>query len=115
MIKEKITSLISVLPVADMQRSLEFYTKLFGAPDLEPMEGVAEYQFGSQAWIQLSLEENPKPGAVILGVEDVQATKQAIDSLGISNPEIMDYEGFLVLEVQDPDGNRLAFVQEPQA
>lgn len=115
MIKEKITSLISVLPVANIERSLKFYTKLFGVPDVQPVEGVAEYQFGAKSWIQLSLEENPKPGAVILGVKDIQDIKQALDSLGIDNPEILDFEGFMVLEVQDPDGNRLSFVQEPEA
>lgn len=110
----RIKNLVSVFEVRDLEASLAWYRKWLGEPDTFPTEGVAEYQIGEHAWLQLSCDgqEVTRPGSVVLGVDDVHAAKSLLESRGIETGEVADYEVVLVLDVQDVDGNRIAFAQE---
>lgn len=62
-----ISYVLTVVPVSDLGQAIDFYTKLLGRPpELQPMEGVAEWQIGGSAWIQVST-----------GMETVGSTRSA--------------------------------------
>lgn len=118
-------SLISVFQVSDIDQSLNWYKKWLGEPDVIPMEGMAEYQIAPNAWLQLFLyypkqnqvapsDENSdnRPSAIVIGVEDIHLTQKTLQDNGIEVSDIADYEVVLTIDVFDPDGNQITFVQE---
>ena len=107
-----IKSIVSVFQVSDIEKSLLWYKKWLGEPDIIPMEGTAEYELTSGTWLQLSESENVVSSSVILGIEDIKKCKQDLDSLGIKTGDIADYEVVYVFDVFDIDNNQISFVQE---
>ncbi|MDO5062925.1 MAG: VOC family protein [Peptostreptococcaceae bacterium] len=110
----EIKNVVSVFQVSDMDRALSWYQKWLGEPDVIPMEGVAEYALSESAWLQLSVEEKDKVegSSIVIGVEDIHKCHEALEKVGIEVGEIIDYEVVLVFDIQDVDGNRIAFAQE---
>jgi predicted enzyme related to lactoylglutathione lyase len=107
-----ITSVTVGLPVTDIEASCLWYGAVFerADPDLEPAEGVAEYEIGG-IWIQLvedaDAEENPV--IVRFGVDDVAAQHARIAALGIDVGPIERVDGAVDwFDVRDPDGNVLS-------
>jgi hypothetical protein len=109
-----VKSIVSVFQVSDIEKSLLWYKKWLGEPDVIPMEGVAEYELSKDTWLQLSYEgnENIEKSAIIIGIEDIKSCKETFENNGIKTGEIQDYEIVLVFDIHDPDGNRISFVQE---
>lgn len=107
-----VKSIVSVFQVSDIEKSLLWYKKWLGEPDIIPMEGTAEYELTSGTWLQLSESENVVSSSVILGIEDIKKCKQDLDSLGIKTGDIADYEVVYVFDVFDIDNNQISFVQE---
>ena len=70
-----IKSIVSVFQVSDIEKSLLWYKKWLGEPDVVPMEGVAEYELNKETWLQLSYEGNEKieKSAIIIGIEDIKS------------------------------------------
>jgi hypothetical protein len=56
--KLNIKSFVAVFQVKDIRKSIEWYKKWLGEPDIIPMEGTAEYELTSGTWLQLSESEN---------------------------------------------------------
>lgn len=114
MIRMEVTSMVTVFRVHDLDKALEWYQKWLGSPDVLPMEGIAEFQMGSNAWLQLSSDENEsfEKSALILGVEDIMQSHQKLSAAGLKVGEIIDYEVVLAFDIYDVDGNRISFVQE---
>jgi predicted enzyme related to lactoylglutathione lyase len=115
-----ITSVTVGLPVSDLEASCLWYGAVFERvePDLEPDEGVAEYEVGG-IWIQL-LEDphaDENPATVRFGVDDVAAQHSRIAALGIDVGPIERVDGAVDwFDVRDPDGNVLSLyslVDEP--
>ena len=109
-----VKSVVSVFQVSDIEKSLSWYKKWLGEPDVIPMEGVAEYELSKDKWLQLSYEGNEKieKSAIIIGIEDIKSCKETFENNGIKTGEIQDYEIVLVFDIHDPDRNRISFVQE---
>ena len=109
-----VKSIVSVFQVSDIEKSLLWYKKWLGEPDVVPMEGVAEYELSKDTWLQLSYEgnKNIEKSAIIIGIEDIKSCKETFENNGIKTGEIQDYEIVLVFDIHDPDGNRISFVQE---
>ena len=110
--KLNIKSFVAVFQVKDIRKSIEWYKKWLGEPDIIPMEGTAEYELTSGTWLQLSESENVVSSSVILGIEDIKKCKQDLDSLGIKTGDIADYEVVYVFDVFDIDNTQISFVQE---
>ena len=110
----EVTSMVTVFRVYDLNKALEWYQKWLGNPDVLPMEGIAEFQMGANAWLQLSSDENERieKSALILGVEDIMQSHQKLSDVGLKVGEIIDYEVVLAFDIYDVDGNRISFVQE---
>ena len=109
-----VKTIVSVFQVSDIEKSLSWYKKWLGEPDVVPMEGVAEYELNKDVWLQLSYEgtEKIEKSSIIIGIEDIKSCKQKLEDNGIETGEIQDYEVVLVFDIHDPDGNRISFAQE---
>ncbi|MFJ3379093.1 VOC family protein [Curtobacterium sp. NPDC090217] len=107
-----ITSVTVGLPVTDIEASCLWYGAVFERvePDLEPDEGIAEYEIGG-IWIQLFEDDQAEENAVIVrfGVDDVAAQHTRIGALGIDVGPIERVDGAVDwFDVRDPDGNVLS-------
>lgn len=111
-----LTSVIAVLPVTDYDASIAWYTKWIGRrPDIEPADGVAEWQVAEQAWLQVSVDpESAGQTTVVFGVADLEAQCLHCAAAGVPWGEIDDYGFIKTAEAQDPAGNTITFVQEVQ-
>jgi len=103
------------LAVRDIAQARAWYSDVLGrGPDLEPIEGVAEWQMCSTAWLQLFEDPGRAGHAVVrLGVDRLADVTPRLAELGIAIPEPVNIADMvLVLDVRDPDGNEVSFVQE---
>lgn len=103
-----------VLPVSDHEAAVAWYQKWIGrAPDVAPVEGVAEWQLADNAWIQVSMDpESSGRSAIVVGVKDVESQRDACAAAGVVVGEIQDYGFIKLAEAVDPAGNKVNFVQE---
>ncbi|MBF4614339.1 VOC family protein [Curtobacterium sp. VKM Ac-1376] len=107
-----ITSVTVGLPVTDIEASCLWYGAVFERtePDLEPEDGVAEYEVGG-IWIQLYVDDQAEenPVSVRFGVDDVAAQHARIGALGIDIGPVECVDGAVDwFDVRDPDGNVLS-------
>lgn len=115
MSKTNINSVIAVVSVKDQDTSVRWYKKLLGREaDLVPDEGVAEWQLAENAWLQVTTEPEHAGGStVIIGVNDVEVQQRACVEAGVSVGEVVEYPDLVkLIEVVDPDGNKVAFTQD---
>lgn len=115
MTTRNINSVISVLPVENFDEVLNWYQRLIGREaDVIPMEGVAEWSILDNAWIQVATDpENSGRATVIIGVNEVEEQRKALWDADISVSETIEYPGIVkMIEVLDPDGNMISFVQD---
>jgi catechol 2,3-dioxygenase-like lactoylglutathione lyase family enzyme len=109
-----LTSVIAVFPVADYDAAIAWYAKWIGRqPDVEPADGVAEWQIAEQAWIQVSTDPAPAgQTTVVIGVADLDAQRASCAAAGAPWGEVNDYGFLKTTAAQDPAGNTITFVQE---
>jgi hypothetical protein len=95
-----------------------WYSRVIGrGPDLEPIDGVAEWQITATAWLQL-VEEPQRAGktAVRIGVDDLGVQIAELHQAGVATGEPVVIAGMVkVIDVADPDGNEVSFVEEISA
>jgi catechol 2,3-dioxygenase-like lactoylglutathione lyase family enzyme len=110
---------VVMLPVADVQRSLDFYKKVGFVldHDVQPGNGMRVIQLtppGSACSIVFGTgmgNSGMTPGDVKnmhLVVEDIQKAQQTLIDRGVEVSEINDMGGIKYAYFQDPDGNSLA-------
>ena len=106
-------NLVSVLFVTDYARALDWYSRWLGKPDEIPMDGMAEWAVAGDNWLQLdsSAAQKAGHGAVVIGVDDVAACREAWLAAGIAAGKITDYGFVKVCDAADPDGNRVSLVE----
>jgi predicted enzyme related to lactoylglutathione lyase len=107
-----ITSVTVGLPVTDIEAACLWYGAVFEreGPDLEPAQGVAEYEIGG-IWIQLVEDAHADENevAVRFGVDDVAAQHARIAALGIDVGPVERVPGAVDwFDFHDPDGNLLS-------
>jgi hypothetical protein len=109
-----LVNVVGVLPVTDHSKAVEWYRKWIGrAPDVEPMEGVAEWQLAENAWIQVSV--NPEYAGrttFVVGVKDLDAQRTSLAAVGVAVGDVSDYGVVKTAEAVDPAGNKILFAQE---
>ena len=99
-------------PVSDLSRSVEWYQRVLelAEPDLEPADGVVEFQVGP-IWLQLGKDSTVRSGAEVVtrfGVADASRERERLEAMGVAVgplehvPGAVDYFDFT-----DPDGNVL--------
>ena len=109
-----ISYVLTVVPVSDLQRAMEFYSAFLGrGPDEEPMEGIAEWRVGDSAWIQVSTDtEGMGRMTFSVAVDDVEKFRKERIDAGLALGEIVDYGFVKMVKVTDPDGNDVWALQE---
>jgi len=78
------------------------------------MAGVAEWQIAATAWLQL-IEDPDRAGksALRIGVDDLEAQIAELADAGITVSEpVVIADLVKVVDVADPDGNEVSFVQD---
>ncbi|WP_142050997.1 VOC family protein [Pseudonocardia kunmingensis] len=109
-----LVNVVGVLPVTDHAKAVAWYQKWVGrAPDVEPMEGIAEWQLAENAWIQVAVDPGSAGGTtVVVGVEDLDAQRSACAAVEVAVGEVSDHGFVKTAEAVDPAGNKILFVQE---
>jgi len=110
-----INSVIAVVPVQDHNAAVEWYTNLLGrSADVVPAEGVAEWQLVENAWLQVGTDpEQAGNATVIIGVNDIEAQCRALEEAKVQHGDLVEYPAMIkMVEVIDPSGNKLVFVQD---
>jgi lactoylglutathione lyase len=98
------------LEVADLDRSLDFYGRLFELRFRGRSSSAAFVDIGDQFVALMQGDEQPRDGARHVGlvVDDKEAVRGALQAAGV---EILPGRG---LDFLDPDGNRIEIVQYDQ-
>ena len=115
MYNSNINCVIAVLPVKDQDAAVLWYKNLLGRDaDIVPVEGVAEWQLAEYAWVQVTTDpERAGSGTVIIGVNDIESQRKFLEEANVPLGEIIEYPGIIkMIEVVDPEGNKIAFVQD---
>jgi predicted enzyme related to lactoylglutathione lyase len=107
------TSVTVAIPVGDLEAARAWYDGVLGRPaDLEPVPGIAEYEFGG-TWVQL-VEGRPGPSGWRLryGVSDLDDEWARLQRLGADPGAIETVPGVIrFFGFADPDGNELSCYQ----
>ena len=117
------------LRVADLDRSLAFYTavgyEIVGSVPETPLGRLTMLKLPRDEFVTIELVHDPTPGAgdagaglshVVVQVESMDATIKALAARGIDAEEPTspdDSDDFQVAWIVDPDGNRIELVQWP--
>jgi catechol 2,3-dioxygenase-like lactoylglutathione lyase family enzyme len=114
-VSDKFNDIAAVVATRDYSAARSWYSRVIGRePDLEPIDGVAEWQITATAWLQL-VEDAQRAGksAVRIGVADLRAQIAELNGSGIAAGEPTVIADMVrVIDVADPDGNEVSFVEE---
>ena len=124
----------TMLRVGDMQRSIEFYTKVLGMKLLRTSDNeeykysLAFVGFGDESsgavieltynWGVSEYEMGTAFGHIALGVDDVAATCKAIKQAGgkvVREAGPVKGGSTIIAFVEDPDGYKIELIQNKQA
>lgn len=105
----KITTVMAQLIVTDLDRSVTFYSALFGrGPDVNPMEKLQEWHFENAGAIQV-YEEPERAGCsgATISVEDLDAAVAELDHAGLEHGPLVEADYVRIVQLADPDRNRI--------
>ena len=112
-----ITQLVAGVPVADLDLSIDWYTRFFGRP--ADMRVGDEVLWDVDEHATLFIEPNSEhagAGRITLTVSGLDALLERLAAERIEHEPIETYsKGARHVNVPDPDGNRIAFVEPPDA
>ena len=111
----KLNDVAAVVAARDYSAARAWYRRLIGRdPDLEPVDGVGEWQITETAWLQV-VEDPERAGrsAVRFGVDDVDAQIVGLHAEGISTGEVTVVADVVkIIDIRDSDGNEVSFVED---
>jgi catechol 2,3-dioxygenase-like lactoylglutathione lyase family enzyme len=111
------THLYAGVPVADLEASIGWYTRLFGRhPDFRAGDEIL-WEIAPSA--TLFIEPDPEragTGRITLSVTGLDALLESLAVRRIDHEAIQTYSnGVRHVSVPDPDGNAIAFAEPPDA
>jgi hypothetical protein len=113
-----INAVSAVVATKDYNAARAWYSRVLDRePDLEPIDGVGEWQLTDTGWLQL-IEDADRAGAsaVRIGVTDLAFQMKALNDAGIATGEtVVIADMVVVLDIADPDGNEVSFVEDIEA
>jgi catechol 2,3-dioxygenase-like lactoylglutathione lyase family enzyme len=95
--------------VSDLTAADGWYTSLWGrGPDARPMPGLLEWHLGPTAGLQV-WSEPARAGrsTVVMGTDDLDALAARLLGAGIEHEGAQPGGGARILQLEDPDGNRV--------
>jgi catechol 2,3-dioxygenase-like lactoylglutathione lyase family enzyme len=104
--------LFAGVPVADYDRALAWYQRLFGAePSFLPNETEAVWGVVEHWWVVIEVRPERAGGAKhTIFVDDLDARVEAMAKRGLEPAERETYEnGVQKVTYRDPDGNQIGF------
>ena len=112
-----ITQLIAGVPVSDLERGIDWYTRFFGRePD---MRAGQEILWDVDEHATLFIEPNAAQagaGRITFAVSGLDALLEGLAARGIAYEPVETYSnGVRHAKIPDPDGNALAFAEPPGA
>jgi catechol 2,3-dioxygenase-like lactoylglutathione lyase family enzyme len=103
--------------VSDLDRGREFYREVLGFEE-QYVDWDARWARMGRSGMEIALVEGERQDAGVahLDVEDVKAERERLAAAGVEVGTVLELHGFLrLLDVYDPDGNRIQLAQELQA
>lgn len=103
--------LLAQMTVTDLGRAEEWYTTLFECgPDARPMDGLLEWHLGEAFGVQVFAEpDRAGSSAMVLDESDLDGMVMRLDAAGVAYEGPVDVTASRVVQLADPDGNRLVF------
>ncbi len=106
-----IRGLFAQCTVSDVGQAEEWYSRVFDrGADARPMTGLLEWRlgdgFGLQVW---SEPERAGRSSVVLEDTDLDETAERLSATGIDHNGPQPGGGARILQLADPDGNRVVF------
>jgi catechol 2,3-dioxygenase-like lactoylglutathione lyase family enzyme len=111
----KFNDIAAVVATRDFPAARSWYSRVLGRePDLEPIDGVAEWQITATSWLQLVTDADRAGRSMVrFGVTDLAPHVGPLNEAGIATGEpVVIADMVVVVDVADPDGNEVSFVQE---
>ncbi|GAB3476098.1 VOC family protein [Nocardiopsis coralliicola] len=104
-----IIGLLAQCTVTDLDRAEEWYTRLLErGPDARPMAGLIEWYFAENAGLQVWSEpDRAGRSTVVLHENDMDAAAARLNAAGIADGSPQPGGGARILQLADPDGNRV--------
>jgi catechol 2,3-dioxygenase-like lactoylglutathione lyase family enzyme len=112
-----ITHLYAGVPVADLEASVDWYTRLFGRhPDFRAADEIL-WEVAASATLFIEPDaERAGTGRITLSVTGLDALLESLAVRRINHEAIQTYSnGVRHVKVPDPDGNAIAFAEPPDA
>lgn len=103
------TGMLGNCTVSDVARAENWYARVFGrAPDARPMDGLIEWHLAPGFGVQVFADpERAGHSTVVLEVADLDAQAERLLASGIEHQGPQPGGGARILQLQDPDGNRV--------
>jgi len=116
---DDVASVFAAMPVTDLSVAVPWYVRVLGRPaDAEPMPGLIEWDLVPNGALQLVLDpERAGGGLVTLQMSDLRGFADNLVERGVTGVEVDDTtsDKVLIINLTDPDGNAVTFVQPPDA
>lgn len=95
--------------VSDLDTAERWYTTLWQrGPDEKPMPGLLEWHLGPTAGLQVWSEpDRAGRSTVVIGTDDMDALAGRLTSAGVDHRGPEPGGGARILQLADPDGNRV--------
>lgn len=95
--------------VSDLATAERWYTALWErGPDARPMPGLLEWYVGGTAGLQVWAEPaRAGRSTVVIGTDDLDAVAARLAAAGVDHGGVQPGGGGRILQVADPDGNRI--------
>ena len=112
-----ITQLIAGVPVSDLERGIDWYTRFFGRDPV--MRAGEEILWDVDEHATLFIEPNAAQagaGRITFAVSGLDALLEGLAARGIAYAPVETYStGVRHTTIPDPDGNAIAFAEPPDA
>jgi hypothetical protein len=106
-----IATVFAHVSCSDLAASARWYERLFGKPpDRRTMPGLVEWQFSDSAEVQLYEEkEHAGHSTLTLGVLPIEPERKRLIEGGLQPGPIEETKDFFIMQIRDPDWNRIVF------
>ena len=108
-----IAHLLAVVPVSDIDRAGDWYTRLFGTTFTNnPMPSLVEWQVVDGGWVQVHLDADRAGSALLnFAVDDLDAHRVELADRGLATGDVVEAnKGVRLSEITDPDGNTIRLI-----
>lgn len=107
-----ISGILAQCTVTDLERAEEWYTRLLARePDARPMAGLLEWHLGDTFGLQVWSEpDRAGHSSVVLDETDLDAAAGHVAAAGLDHDGPQSGGGARILQLTDPDGNRVVFI-----